>query len=106
MVPKFPLNFLLVFHARCITISFFTLKCDANLNLQDAINSASSITKTLSGEFADGHRQILAIAAAGANSKTVNPLATQLSNGPLAGLHEMVCSLCLVSLHISCNYLL
>ncbi|RVW87163.1 Enhancer of mRNA-decapping protein 4 [Vitis vinifera] len=57
--------------------------------LRDAINSASSITKTLSGELADGQRQILAIAAAGANSKAVNPLVTQLSNGPLAGLHEM-----------------
>lgn len=66
------------------------------MNLQDAINSASSITKTLSGELADGHRQILAIAAAGANSKAVNPLATQLSNGPLAGLHEMVYCLCFV----------
>uniref|UniRef100_A0A5B7AN20 Putative enhancer of mRNA-decapping protein 4-like n=1 Tax=Davidia involucrata TaxID=16924 RepID=A0A5B7AN20_DAVIN len=57
--------------------------------LRDAINSASSITQTLSGELADGQRKLLAIAAAGANSKAVNPLVTQLSNGPLAGLHEM-----------------
>ncbi|KAG2684569.1 hypothetical protein I3760_10G083000 [Carya illinoinensis] len=57
--------------------------------LRDAINSASAITQTLSGELADGQRQLLAIAAAGANSKAVNPLVTQMSNGPLAGLHEM-----------------
>ncbi|XP_010252981.1 PREDICTED: enhancer of mRNA-decapping protein 4 [Nelumbo nucifera] len=60
------------------------------LTLRDAINSASSITQTLSGEFADGQRKLLALAAAGANSKAVNPLVTQLSNGPLGGLHEMV----------------
>lgn len=57
--------------------------------LRDAINSASSITQTLSGDLADGQRKLLAIAAAGANTKAVNPLVTQLSNGPLAGLHEM-----------------
>ncbi|KAF2311954.1 hypothetical protein GH714_027596 [Hevea brasiliensis] len=54
--------------------------------LQDAINSASSITQTLSGELAEGQHKLLAIAAAGANSKLGNP---SLSNGPLAGLHEM-----------------
>ncbi|KAK9267904.1 hypothetical protein L1049_010341 [Liquidambar formosana] len=57
--------------------------------LRDAINSASSITQTISGELADGQRKLLAIAAAGANTNAVNPLVTQLSNGPLAGLHEM-----------------
>ncbi|XVF26255.1 hypothetical protein REPUB_Repub13aG0283200 [Reevesia pubescens] len=56
--------------------------------LRDAINSATSITQTLSGELADGQRKILAIAAAGANSKAGNLLVTQLSNGPLAHLHE------------------
>ncbi|XP_037495241.1 enhancer of mRNA-decapping protein 4 isoform X2 [Jatropha curcas] len=54
--------------------------------LRDAINSASSITQTLSGELAEGQRKLLAIAAAGANSKVGNP---SLSNGPLAGSHEM-----------------
>ncbi|KAL5576340.1 hypothetical protein UlMin_018039 [Ulmus minor] len=58
--------------------------------LRDAINSASTITRTLSGEIADGQRKLLAYAAAGANPKTAHPLVTQLSNGPLAGLHEMV----------------
>ncbi|EOY29044.1 Transducin/WD40 repeat-like superfamily protein, putative isoform 1 [Theobroma cacao] len=57
--------------------------------LRDAINSATSITQTLSGELADGQRKLLAIAAAGANSKAGNTLVTQLSNGPLAHLHEM-----------------
>ncbi|KAG2688741.1 hypothetical protein I3760_09G109400 [Carya illinoinensis] len=57
--------------------------------LRDSITSASAITQTLSGELADGQRQLLAIAASGANSKAVNPLVTQLSNGPLAGHHEM-----------------
>ncbi|XWS15438.1 hypothetical protein CRYUN_Cryun34aG0000900 [Craigia yunnanensis] len=57
--------------------------------LQDAINSATSITQTLSGELANGQCKLLAMAAAGANSKAGNPLVTQLSNGPLAHLYEM-----------------
>lgn len=60
------------------------------MHYQDAINSASTISRTLSGELADGQRKLLAFAAAGANSKAASPSATQLSNGPLAGLHEMV----------------
>ncbi|CAN1178434.1 Varicose-related protein [Linum perenne] len=51
--------------------------------LRDAINSASSITQTLSGELADGQRKILAFA----NSKAIQPSA--LSNGPLSSLHEI-----------------
>lgn len=62
------------------------------LHMQDAINSATSITQTLSGELADGQRKLLAMAAAGANTKTGTSLVTQSSNGPLAGLHEMVCT--------------
>ncbi|XP_057983446.1 enhancer of mRNA-decapping protein 4-like [Malania oleifera] len=60
------------------------------LALRDAINSASSMTQTLSGELADSQRKLLALAAAGANSKAVNPLVTQLSNGSLGSLHEKV----------------
>ncbi|PIA58371.1 hypothetical protein AQUCO_00500354v1 [Aquilegia coerulea] len=60
------------------------------LALREALNSATSITRTLSGEIADGQRKLLALATAGANSKAINPLATQLSNGPLGSLHEMV----------------
>ncbi|KAL2245177.1 UNVERIFIED_CONTAM: Enhancer of mRNA-decapping protein 4 [Sesamum indicum] len=58
------------------------------LALRDAINSASSMTQTLSSELLDGQRKLLALAVAGANSKAPNPLISQLSNGPLAGLHE------------------
>ncbi|XP_021623109.1 enhancer of mRNA-decapping protein 4 isoform X2 [Manihot esculenta] len=54
--------------------------------LRDAINSASSITQTLSSELAEGQHKLFAIAAAGVNSKVANP---SLSNGPLAALHEM-----------------
>lgn len=60
--------------------------------LQDAINSATSLTQTLNKELAEGQRNILALAAASANSNAVNPLVTQLSNGPMIGLHEMVCA--------------
>lgn len=58
--------------------------------LRDSINSASSLSQTLSGELADGQRKLLALAAAGANSNAVNPLVPQLSNGALGTLHEKV----------------
>ncbi|XP_042001748.1 enhancer of mRNA-decapping protein 4-like [Salvia splendens] len=57
------------------------------LALRDAINSASSMTQTLSNELLDGQRKLLAIAVSGANSKAPN-LLNQLSNGPLGSLHE------------------
>ncbi|XP_030546415.1 enhancer of mRNA-decapping protein 4-like [Rhodamnia argentea] len=57
--------------------------------LRDAISSASSITQTLSGELIEGQRKLLAIATAGASSNVANPLVTQLSNGPLPGLHDI-----------------
>ncbi|PPS03100.1 hypothetical protein GOBAR_AA17560 [Gossypium barbadense] len=63
------------------------------LALKDAINSASSITQSLSGEIANAQQKLLAIAAAGGSSKAGNPLVTQLSNGPLAHLHEMSSSM-------------
>ncbi|MCE3050135.1 hypothetical protein HAX54_046521 [Datura stramonium] len=58
--------------------------------LQDAINSASSVTRTLSGELADGQRKLLALAVSGSNSKTANPLVSHVSSGPLS--HEKVLS--------------
>lgn len=61
--------------------------------MQEAISSASSVTQTLSGEVADGQRKLVALAAAQGNSSTVNPLVTQLTNGPLGGIHEKVCSI-------------
>ncbi|KAM1532220.1 hypothetical protein ACFX10_006271 [Malus domestica] len=53
-----------------------------------AINSASTVTQTLSGEVADGQRKLIALAAARGNSSAVNPLVTQLTNGLLGDLHE------------------
>ncbi|KAE8098914.1 hypothetical protein FH972_016942 [Carpinus fangiana] len=58
--------------------------------LRDAINSASTVAQTLGGEVLEGQRKLLSLAAAGANSSAVNPLVSQLSNGPLGGLHEKV----------------
>ncbi|KAF9608068.1 hypothetical protein IFM89_005983 [Coptis chinensis] len=54
----------------------------------EAINSASLITQTLTGELAEGQRKLLALSVAGANSNTVNPLVTQLSNGPMGRNHD------------------
>ncbi|XP_004296126.1 PREDICTED: enhancer of mRNA-decapping protein 4-like [Fragaria vesca subsp. vesca] len=58
--------------------------------LREAISSASSVTQTLSGELADGQRKLVALAAGRGNSSAVNPIVTQLTNGPLGGLHEKV----------------
>ncbi|GFP90966.1 enhancer of mRNA-decapping protein 4 [Phtheirospermum japonicum] len=58
------------------------------LALRDALNSATSITQTLGSELLDGQRKMLALAAAGANSKAPNLLISQLTNGPLGILHE------------------
>ncbi|XP_058114756.1 enhancer of mRNA-decapping protein 4-like isoform X2 [Magnolia sinica] len=60
------------------------------LALRDAMSSASSITQSLSGELADGQRNLLAFMAAGANQQVMNPLAPQQINGPVSGLHDMV----------------
>ncbi|XP_042519509.1 enhancer of mRNA-decapping protein 4-like isoform X2 [Macadamia integrifolia] len=79
----------MVEHATAAQQQFESAHSPLAIALRDSINSASSITQTLTGEIADGQRKLLALAAAGANSKAVNPLVTQLSNGPLGGLHEM-----------------
>ncbi|TMW87512.1 hypothetical protein EJD97_019861 [Solanum chilense] len=55
--------------------------------LRDAINSASAMTQTLSGELADSQRQLLALAVSGANSQSANPL-NHMNNGSL--LHEKI----------------
>ncbi|KAG2678319.1 hypothetical protein I3760_12G138500 [Carya illinoinensis] len=60
------------------------------LALRDAINSASSVAQTLGGELLEGQRKLLSLAASGADSSAVNPLVSQLSNGPLGGLHDKV----------------
>ncbi|XP_076935152.1 enhancer of mRNA-decapping protein 4-like [Bidens hawaiensis] len=58
--------------------------------LRDAVNSASSLTQTLSGDLADGQRKLVALALSGANSESVNPLITQLSNVPIGSFHEKI----------------
>jgi enhancer of mRNA-decapping protein 4 len=65
--------------------------------MQDAVNSASTVAQTLGGELLEGQRKLLSLAAAGANSSAVNPLVSQLSNGPLGGLHEKVCTVFMIS---------
>ncbi|KAI4296086.1 hypothetical protein L6164_036075 [Bauhinia variegata] len=52
------------------------------MTLRDTINSATSITQTLSGQLAEGQHKLLAMAA---TSKVADPFVTQISNG----LHEM-----------------
>ncbi|KAG5090830.1 hypothetical protein JHK82_049608 [Glycine max] len=58
------------------------------MTLRDSINSASSITQTLSREVLEGHRKLVTLAATRTNSGTLNTLPVQLNNGPL--LHEKV----------------
>ncbi|KAI7758352.1 hypothetical protein M8C21_013713 [Ambrosia artemisiifolia] len=58
--------------------------------LRDAINSASSVTQTLSGELAESQRKLVALALAGTNREPVNPLITQISNGPIGSFHEKI----------------
>ncbi|GAV70580.1 WD40 domain-containing protein [Cephalotus follicularis] len=79
----------LVKHTTAAQQQFESTHSPLAIALRDVINSASSVTRTLSGELAEGQRKLLAIAAAGAIPKVGNPLVGQLNNGPLAGLHEM-----------------
>ena len=73
------------------------------LVLQESITSASSVAQALSRELAETQRNLLALAAAGANSGGSNSLVTQLSGGPLGALLEKVCtSLELITNHKSC----
>ncbi|BAT88440.1 hypothetical protein VIGAN_05193300 [Vigna angularis var. angularis] len=53
------------------------------MTLRDSINSASSISQTLSREVLEGQRKLVALAATRTNSGTLNPLPVQLNNGPL-----------------------
>lgn len=104
MYPSKELTLVLViviklFHVCPLFLAFFVtvMTLVDMLSFQDAINSASSVTQTLSGELAEGHRKLLALAVAGANSKVAHPLVSQLSNGPLGALHEKVCFLIVYS---------
>ncbi|KAF2323866.1 hypothetical protein GH714_002510 [Hevea brasiliensis] len=80
----------LVEHTTTAQQHFESAHSSLALALREAINSASSLTQTLSGELAESQRKLVALVAAGANSNAANPLVTQLSNGPLAGLREKV----------------
>ncbi|CAK7323379.1 unnamed protein product [Dovyalis caffra] len=75
-------------HINDMQQQFNSMHSPLAIALRDGINSASSLAQTLSGELADGQRHLLAMAAAGANSKVGNPSA-KLGNGPLPGLHEL-----------------
>ncbi|WJX31416.1 hypothetical protein P8452_19844 [Trifolium repens] len=58
------------------------------MTLRDSINSASSVTQTLSREVLEGQRKLMALATSRTNSGTLSTLPIQLNNGPL--LHEKV----------------
>lgn len=67
----------------CISMLVFLL-----ILSQDSINSASSVTQTLSREVLEGQRKLMALATSRSNSGTLSTLPIQLNNGPL--LHEKV----------------
>nr|KYP62791.1 Enhancer of mRNA-decapping protein 4 [Cajanus cajan] len=70
-------------HTTAIQQQFDSTHSPLAMTLRDTINSASSITQTLSGQLADGQRKLLEIAA---NSKVAaDPFVSQINNG----LHEM-----------------
>ncbi|CAN8270137.1 unnamed protein product [Cochlearia groenlandica] len=58
--------------------------------LRETISSASSVAQALSRELAESQRNLLALAAAGANSGGSNPLVSQLSSGSMGGRLEKV----------------
>ncbi|XP_077237507.1 enhancer of mRNA-decapping protein 4-like [Tasmannia lanceolata] len=82
----------MVEHTHASQQQFDTTHSPLAIALRDAMSSASSITRSLSGEVVDGHRKLLALVASGANPKVINPMSAQQSNGPLGGLHEMALS--------------
>ncbi|XP_058749478.1 enhancer of mRNA-decapping protein 4-like [Vicia villosa] len=70
-------------HTTAIQQQYDSTHSPLAITLRETINSASSITRTLSGQLADGQRKLLEMAA---NSKVAaDPFVTQISNG----LHEM-----------------
>ncbi|KAI3754479.1 hypothetical protein L1987_54263 [Smallanthus sonchifolius] len=69
-----------------------TMKCLQRLKLfiQGTVNSASYLSQTLSSELADTQRKLTDVAVDVANSKSANPLISQLSNEPLGVFHEKI----------------
>ncbi|OIW20351.1 hypothetical protein TanjilG_08896 [Lupinus angustifolius] len=75
-------------HSTAVQQRFESEHTSLAMTLRDSINSASSVTQTLSREVVEGQRKLLALAAARTNSGTLNPLAMLLNSGPL--LHKKV----------------
>ncbi|XP_047306458.1 enhancer of mRNA-decapping protein 4-like [Impatiens glandulifera] len=74
----------IVEHTTAAQQQFESLHSPLAIALRDAINSASTMTQTLSNELGDGQRKLMAMAISGANSKGSNSLISQLSsNEPL-----------------------
>ncbi|GAU37077.1 hypothetical protein TSUD_378190 [Trifolium subterraneum] len=70
-------------HTTAIQQQYDSTHSPLAITLRETINSASSITQTLSGQLAEGQRKLLEMAA---NSKVAaDPFVTQINNG----LHEM-----------------
>ncbi|KAE9591549.1 putative transcription factor WD40-like family [Lupinus albus] len=70
-------------HTTAILQQYDSTHSPLAMTLRETINSASSITQTLSGELTEGQRKLIEIAA---NSKiAADPFVTQINNG----LHEM-----------------
>ncbi|XP_058787969.1 enhancer of mRNA-decapping protein 4-like [Vicia villosa] len=53
------------------------------MTLRDSINSASSVTQTLTREVLEGQRKLMSLATSRTNSGTLSTLPIQLNNGPL-----------------------
>ncbi|XP_057753544.1 enhancer of mRNA-decapping protein 4-like [Arachis stenosperma] len=71
-------------HTAAIQQQYDTTHSPLAITLRDTINSASSITRTLSGQLAEGQRKLLAMA--GNSTASADPFVTQISSG----LHEVV----------------
>ena len=69
-------------------LALLSLYCD----WQEIINSASSVTQTISSELVDGQRKLLALAV-GASSSSADLLVRQQSNGSIGALRGEVCAI-------------
>ncbi|MED6131689.1 hypothetical protein PIB30_012127 [Stylosanthes scabra] len=70
-------------HAAAVQQQYESTHSPLAITLRDTINSASSITRTLSGQLAEGQRKLLAMA--GNSTASADPFVTQISGG----LHEV-----------------
>ncbi|KAF6142276.1 hypothetical protein GIB67_039983 [Kingdonia uniflora] len=83
----------MVEHTSSALQQFDSLHSPLALSLKETINSASSILQAVTGELAGGQRKLIAVTATGVNSKVVNPMIMDSSNGTLGGHHEMAITL-------------